>query len=82
MRLPGEVILSETGSVCPVCFAGLPAAVVASGQNVFMEKICPLHGEFRTLIRRGDPPYETWSGSKIPLSISESPKSYQRRLPV
>jgi 7,8-dihydro-6-hydroxymethylpterin dimethyltransferase len=61
------VIICETESVCPVCLARVPAELTARQNAVFMEKICPRHGESRTLLWRGDPPYETWSRPKIPF---------------
>ena len=67
MDHPDEIIISETESVCPVCFARLPASVISRGDSVFMRKACVQHGEFLTLLWRGDPPYETWSRPKIPF---------------
>lgn len=67
MDHPDAIIISETESVCPVCFARLPASVMRRGDGVFMRKACVKHGEFLTLLWRGDPSYETWSRPKIPF---------------
>jgi 7,8-dihydro-6-hydroxymethylpterin dimethyltransferase len=61
-----EIIISETESVCPICFAGLPASVIRRGDRVFMRKSCPQHGEVVTLLWRGEPRYEAWTRPKIP----------------
>ena len=53
-------ILEETASLCPVCLERIPAAKVARGNNVYLEKKCPKHGFFRTLIWQGKPNYKTW----------------------
>ena len=62
-----NTIISETESVCPVCFARLPAVLENHRHSVFMRKACSKHGEFRTLLWRGDPPYDTWNRLKIPF---------------
>jgi 7,8-dihydro-6-hydroxymethylpterin dimethyltransferase len=67
MEHQDAVIISETESVCPVCFARVPAVLEDHRHSVFMRKSCSSHGHFRTLLWRGDPPYETWSRPKIPF---------------
>lgn len=70
MNNPDGSVISETESVCPVCFARIPATVTRLGEKVFLRKACSQHGEYRTLVWRGDPPYETWSRPKIPFRSS------------
>jgi uncharacterized radical SAM superfamily Fe-S cluster-containing enzyme len=60
-----NAIIDETESVCPVCLARLPAVIEEDREGIFMRKACAQHGEYRTLIWRGDPPYRTWSRPKI-----------------
>jgi len=60
--------LSRTESVCPECLETIPAARVACGQEVYLEKVCPRHGPFRTVIWRGDPSFEAWTRPKIPTT--------------
>jgi uncharacterized radical SAM superfamily Fe-S cluster-containing enzyme len=74
MEHPDGIIISETESVCPVCFARLPTSVIRRGDCIFMRKACLHHGEFLTLLWRGDPPYEAWSRPKIPFQ-SPCPKT-------
>lgn len=65
MEQKDNAIISETESVCPVCLARLPAVIEEDRQGIFMRKACAKHGEYRTLIWSGDPPYRTWSRPKI-----------------
>jgi uncharacterized radical SAM superfamily Fe-S cluster-containing enzyme len=58
-------MLGRTESVCPVCLRRL--AAVANGDDVYLIKTCPEHGEFRTIIWRGLPDYASWgSAQKAP----------------
>jgi uncharacterized radical SAM superfamily Fe-S cluster-containing enzyme len=41
-------------SLCPECLSRIPAKRVGNGENVYLEKTCPEHGSFKTLIWRGD----------------------------
>jgi uncharacterized radical SAM superfamily Fe-S cluster-containing enzyme len=59
-------ILSLTESVCPECLARIPAMRVLDGDDVYLEKTCSQHGDFRTLIWRGQPSYDSWVRPKIP----------------
>lgn len=53
--------LDTTESVCPVCLARLTAVITADEHGVFLEKQCPEHGDFRTIIWRGSRTgYESW----------------------
>jgi len=57
-------ILGETISVCPDCLKVVPAYKVKYCEQVFMEKACPEHGNFKTLIWNGLPEYESWGAFK------------------
>jgi 7,8-dihydro-6-hydroxymethylpterin dimethyltransferase len=59
---------TKTESLCPVCFARVPAQREMEGDAVFLRKQCPEHGEFRTLIWRGPPSFEMWARPKIPAT--------------
>lgn len=65
-------ILSHTESVCPECLACIPAVRVLDGEDVFLEKICPQHGAFRTIIWRGKPYHAFWTRPKTP-SFPQNP---------
>jgi len=49
-----------TTSLCPHCLRRLPAAVVRRGDEVWLERTCPEHGEVRALVWRGPPDYDEW----------------------
>jgi len=54
-------ILSHTRSICPVCGCQLEADRVRRGTEIFLERRCPRHGEFSTVIWRGSKSFfEQW----------------------
>ncbi len=53
-------VLGTTESVCPICLKRIPAKRVAVGDEVYLEKDCPEHGGFKTVIWRGQPDYLSW----------------------
>ena len=59
-------ILSRTESVCPECLARIPAVRVRDGGDVYLQKTCPRHGDFRTVIWRGSPDFSSWVRPKTP----------------
>jgi uncharacterized radical SAM superfamily Fe-S cluster-containing enzyme len=59
-----ETILGETESVCPECLARVPAVRIARGEDVYLKKVCPEHGLFRTVIWRGQPAFASWVRAK------------------
>lgn len=56
----------DTQSVCPVCLRSIPARRVEEKEKIYLEKQCPDHGPFRTLIWEGAPDYWTWGGERPP----------------
>lgn len=59
---------STTESVCPDCLARIPARRVTRGDDVYLEKSCPQHGDFQTIIWRGQPAFAGWVRPKIPTA--------------
>ena len=55
--------IGKTMSVCPVCLAKIPAKkMVGDDGNIYMEKRCWEHGNFKTLIWEGDlESYTAWA---------------------
>jgi uncharacterized radical SAM superfamily Fe-S cluster-containing enzyme len=51
---------TETESLCPLCLTRIPALLELSGDEVFLAKRCPAHGEFRTIVWRGEPEFRSW----------------------
>lgn len=60
------MINCPTESLCPVCLARIPAHRVACGDDSFLQKCCPVHGSFQTLIWKGTPSMAGWHRPKIP----------------
>lgn len=52
--------LAVTESVCPCCLRRIAAERVTDGNDVFLVKSCPEHGEFRTVVWRGLATYQRW----------------------
>lgn len=60
-----------TESLCPECLRKIPAQRVAQGENIYLVKQCPEHGDFRTLLWRGSPPWDGWLRPTIPTPPKE-----------
>jgi uncharacterized radical SAM superfamily Fe-S cluster-containing enzyme len=54
-------VLAKTESLCPVCLSRIPAQRVVEGRDVYLEKDCPEHGNFKALIWRNAELYRNWS---------------------
>lgn len=59
-------VIETTESLCPICLNKLKAFKVKEVNNIYLEKKCEKHGEFRTIIWRGLPKYEKWKRPKTP----------------
>ena len=44
-----------------------PAQRVARGEDVYLRKTCPDHGDFSAVIWRGQPAFASWTRPKIPI---------------
>lgn len=53
-------ILAYTESVCPVCLQAVPARRLLEGNDIYLWKRCPEHGEFKTIAWRGFETYQRW----------------------
>lgn len=59
-------VIEERKSVCPACLKVLDAQIVRRDEDVYLEKTCPEHGEFSTVIWRGDSPsWEEWNSKDV-----------------
>lgn len=67
-------ILRQTYSVCPVCLQRIPAVHAAYDNGVYLEKTCPQHGDFSSVIWRGLRDMETWRGDLPPIAEGENEK--------
>lgn len=61
-----DTIIGTTESLCPVCLKRVAAAKIACGDDVYLAKTCPEHGDFRTIIWRGPPAYRDWAVARQP----------------
>ena len=50
VREETAVLLYVTKSVCPVCLKTLTAEISGDADGVYMDKTCPEHGHFHSLI--------------------------------
>ncbi|MEW6667057.1 MAG: radical SAM (seleno)protein TrsS [Thermodesulfobacteriota bacterium] len=46
--------LEETVSLCPECLGRIAAHKIVEDGNIYLEKECPTHGQFRALLWRGE----------------------------
>ena len=55
-------LMGETQSLCPECLKRIPATKIAQNGKVYLEKICPQHGQYKVLIwRQNAQHYLDWS---------------------
>lgn len=73
--MPEPVIVSQTASLCPQCLQRLPADVVRRGDEVWLERTCPEHGETSALVWRGPPDYGEWCRSGAGASCCRPPEN-------
>lgn len=74
MDILSEFTRAATSSLCPICLARIPAEKRQDGDDLFLEKRCPEHGEFTTLIWRGGPDPAGWSR---PKAVVHAPSPHQ-----
>lgn len=70
-------VVKHTFSVCPKCLERIPAMLVSRGEDIYMEKECPLHGKFSSVVWRGEISLEEWCGGLNDLkeaNIKNCPK--------
>ena len=73
MKETKDIIIGHTRSICPVCGRQLPAQRVRHGEDIFLEKSCPEHGDFSTVIWRGRLSISSWMCGNEPLGDDYNP---------
>lgn len=73
--------LSLTESVCPECLSRIAAWHVPVGDDVYLVKTCPEHGEFQAVVWRGAPDFAGWSRPKLPSHPTAPAMSLDRGCP-
>lgn len=53
-------IIGQTASVCPICLKHIPAQRIKQENEIVLQKTCPEHGSFQTVIWRGETEIEDW----------------------
>lgn len=70
-----------TESLCPICLDRVPAVLESYGEDVFLVKRCPRHGDFRTIVWRGSPAFQGWKRQPNVVRTSESQTLVNRGCP-
>lgn len=65
-------IIGKTRSICPVCGKQIAAVRVQAGEEIFLEKTCPEHGSWSTVIWRGPVDFLEWIGEPAALRDDEN----------
>ena len=73
--------MGATQSVCPQCLRRLPAQRVAIGDAIYLEKECPEHGSFRTVIWRGLEQYRKWESKCTAASRPPAARAVSKGCP-
>jgi len=61
-------VVGAVGSVCPECLKRVEAVLIEDDGCVRMVKRCPEHGEFSSVVWRGEPAFSSWVRPKIPFA--------------
>lgn len=76
------MVIGTTESVCPVCLRRLKAEKRAEQDGIYMDKSCPEHGRFSTLIWEGDlRSYLQWSAESIRQEQPAAPGEVEKGCP-
>ena len=64
--------VGHTYSVCPVCLKRIPAARVRREGGIYLEKTCPEHGDFSSIIWRDKLDFNWWRGERREVGENEN----------
>jgi len=64
--------IRHTYSLCPVCLERLPASHVRRDGGIYLEKTCPVHGDFASLVWRTPEIWERWLGGMPEIGAGEN----------
>lgn len=62
-----EKVRGQTQSLCPICLERISAEIVKIDEDIYLRKKCEEHGDFQTIIWRGEPDYFSWRKQKQPV---------------
>lgn len=74
-------VISKTESLCPHCLKKIKAEKILEDNKVYMEKYCPEHGKFKTIIWSGSTPMEKWVRNKERAYIKNPAVSAEKGCP-
>jgi 7,8-dihydro-6-hydroxymethylpterin dimethyltransferase len=67
------IVVQKTHSVCPVCLQRISAEIIMREKDYYLDKTCPVHGHFSTIVWRGnDPSLEQWGNYSPPAGAADS----------
>lgn len=76
------MIFGKTESVCPVCLRVLTAEKRSGPEGIYLDKTCPEHGPFSSLIWEGDlRSYLRWNTTNSAVERAVHGKEYERGCP-
>lgn len=64
-----EKMINATESLCPVCLKKIAANIVLKDENYYLEKTCPEHGSFSSLVWKDSIPMESWIRQKGKVTL-------------
>lgn len=64
--------MKHTYSVCPVCLKRIPAERVWKTDGIYLEKSCPEHGSFSSVIWRNRIDFAAWRGDRPSVGAQEN----------
>ncbi|ACZ12488.1 radical SAM (seleno)protein TrsS [Sulfurospirillum deleyianum] len=71
----------HTDSLCPICLRKLEATIFEEGTSSYLYKACPEHGEFKSVVWRGQMPMREWIRTKERATIKNSITSVEKGCP-
>lgn len=71
-------VISKTESLCPFCLKKINAEKILADNKVYMEKYCPEHGKFKTVIWSGSTSIEQWTRNKERAHI-KNPSTFVKK---
>jgi uncharacterized radical SAM superfamily Fe-S cluster-containing enzyme len=57
-------LITTTESLCPICLKKIDANIVLKDNKYYMEKVCPEHGNYSSVVWKGSIPMESWVRKK------------------
>ena len=66
------MVIGKTRSICPICGNQVNAKRILRDGEIYLEKTCPNHGDFSTVIWRGPHDFRSWYGNIQPIREDEN----------